>query len=159
MIGSLSLITAALFLIDLGGPKAKKEVSEPAKTHRKVISRPLESTNNKPDTYALESEIEKLERKEIEALEEHSKKAKSSKDQRNGQNGFAPKITGQNGFSKSSQNGYKKMKEKETSRRFDIYGKDADEYQRQTDDVGLDDSKQAERHSPVWSQIRKGRYF
>ncbi|KAF2892984.1 hypothetical protein ILUMI_13188 [Ignelater luminosus] len=159
VIGSLSLITAALFLIDLGGPKAKKEVSEPAKSHRKVVSKPLESSNNKPpETYAVESEIERLERKEIEALEEHSKKLKSSKDQRNGQNGFAPKITGQNGFKSAAQNGYKKMKDKETPKRFDIYGKDADEFELQKGDVEHEDSKQAERHSPVWSQIRKGQY-
>lgn len=64
----------------------------------------------------------------------------------------------QNGFRAPQQNGYHKMKEgKPRPKRFDIYGKDGDATDGSSKTVGKSEEELlAERHSPVWSQIRKG---
>lgn len=58
---------------------------------------------------------------------------------------------------KATQNGYKKMKDKPQPRRFDIYGRDADEFGEGSEtDVDEFKPKESERHSPVWSHVKKG---
>lgn len=58
------------------------------------------------------------------------------------------KVRLENGV-KGAQNGYKKMKEPQ-GKRFNIYGKDAEEFETESE-------MSMEKHSPVWSNIRKGR--
>lgn len=146
MLGILSLITAVLFVIDLGAPKAKPSTRTQSPlarmTSKSSIHHSPRPTPQQPQSYAIESEMADIERRKLEEYE----RQKMLKDQ-NGQ-------SDQNGYKSSQQNGYQKMKEgKPKPRRFDIYGKDAD-----STDGGSKGGKDelTERHSPVWSQIRKG---
>lgn len=50
----------------------------------------------------------------------------------------------------SAQNGYKKMKEQQQPKRFNIYGKDAEDFETESE-------VSVEKHSPVWSNVRKGK--
>ncbi|KAK4873713.1 hypothetical protein RN001_013073 [Aquatica leii] len=149
VLGSLSLITAVLFLIDLGGPRAKKTSSKPLKIE--VASKPLSVSPNEQDP-------ESLQNKEIKMLEEFSKQAKTDKNKtKRDLNGFDFKVSNPGEF-RPTQNGYKKIKEgRESGRKFDIYGKDVP-----NQDVpnGAKDNENGDfdKHSPVWSQIRKGNY-
>lgn len=159
VLGTLSLITALLFLIDLGGPKAKKPMAKAPKTHEN-ISKPVEAPNtNRQDAYIVESDLKKMERKEIEALEEHSKRVKALAEHNGYSNGHTSNGTSSNfkNEAKGAQNGYKKMKEKESPKTFGIYGKDA--VDRDAIDSDADDLYKVEEFSPVWSQIRKGWYY
>lgn len=134
VLGALSLITAALFLLDLGGPRAKIPHLQPPTARN--VSQPLEA--HKPMAlHPNQTELEKIEQKELAALETFNKRPKEQQSQ----NGHGPNIT--SNFM-AAQNGYKKIKEN-PNQRFDIYGKDADEK-----------TTPIEKHSPVWSQIRKG---
>ncbi|KAF5283607.1 hypothetical protein FQR65_LT13813 [Abscondita terminalis] len=149
VLGTLSLITAALFLLDLGGPRAKRETTSPTKIE--IISKPIAISPNVQD-------VEILQDKELRAMEELNKKAKTDKSKSKQEpNGYEFKVSSPSEF-KPTQNGYKKMKEgRESGRRFDIYGKDAQNPDAKNEPKEQD-SVDFERHSPVWSQIRKGHY-
>lgn len=131
VLGTLSLITASLFLLDLGGPKAKKP-----QPHALIVPQSI-STKPKSDFY-LEAELEK--RMKAGESEQNNK---NSNHKANGQ----PAANG-------GQNGYTKMQEK--PKRFDIYGKDIGGDENESE-LNFDDAtSKTELHSPVWSKIRKG---
>lgn len=58
------------------------------------------------------------------------------------------KVRVVNGVKNGAANGYKKMKEAQM-KRFDIYGKDAEDFETESE-------MSVEKHSPVWSSVRKG---
>lgn len=159
VLGTLSLITAALFLLDLGGPRAKKP-----QPHALIVPQSLSKQyeiRHPNDAYNLENDLEKRmvgelrngqERHKEKEVNNKNNSDKTSNGHANG-NGFAP---GNN----HGQNGYSKMKDK--TKRFDIYGKDVDEDDKAESELDFDDaSSKTELHSPVWSKIRKGasKYF
>lgn len=130
ILGSVSLLTAALFLLDMGGPKARK-TSTHAQTVPRTVAKPLETRTISQQVYDIEKEIEKT---HLDSPEMR----KQSKDQRNGHVG--------------QKNGMKEPK------RFGIYGKDVLELEEQRDesDVEQEVPPKMVHHSPVWSHIRKG---
>lgn len=131
ILGGLSLVTAALFLIDLAGPKGKQEKEIVHVKHPKT------------DIQLIESQIEP---KLVKTIQTDVTKTANTETNNNFTNGIGKTYPGQNGVSKD-QNGYKKMKDK--PKKFDIYGKDIES---DTDE----DIKEVEEHSPVWSKIREG---
>ncbi|KRT80334.1 hypothetical protein AMK59_8146 [Oryctes borbonicus] len=136
ILGTLSLVTAALFLLDIAGPKGK---SEKGIQHIKVV---------RPEIQLIEKQIEPQIIKKTEVIE--VTKIPNGKEANNFSNGVNMNIVypGQNGLTKD-KNSYKKMKDK--PKKFDIYGKDVDS---DTDE----ETKDEEEHSPVWSKIREGQY-
>ncbi|GJQ81816.1 hypothetical protein Trydic_g357 [Trypoxylus dichotomus] len=133
VLGTLSLVTAALFLLDMAGPKAKNE---------KGI---IQIKTVKPEIQLIEKHIEPQIVKKMEIIE--VTKIPNGKETNNFSNDVNKNVTypGQNGMSKD-QNGYKKMKDK--PKKFDIYGKDIDS--------DTEDETKDEEQSPVWSKIREG---
>ncbi|KAK5641551.1 hypothetical protein RI129_010098 [Pyrocoelia pectoralis] len=142
ILGTLSLITAALFLLDLAGPRAKKASAEPLKIQ--IVSKPLANEEKNNTTTEVDNGFG--------VLQEKADKVKIEP------NGHQFKVSNPSEF-KSTQNGYKKMKERDSGRRFGIFGKDvvADDINDEHKGKGSD-ATESERHSPVWSQIRKGQY-
>lgn len=129
VLGALSIITAFFFLIDLGAPRAKK-----ATTRTPIgISK---ATQIQIMPQEMEKPIVRSEKKELEAMG-----MRYHQEQK--------KVRLENGV-KGSQNGYKKVKE-QPPKRFDIYGKDAEEFESESE-VSAE-----QPHSPVWSNVRKGR--
>ncbi|RZC39512.1 hypothetical protein BDFB_013572, partial [Asbolus verrucosus] len=143
VIGTLTLLTAALFLLDMGGPRARKN-SQQSQTPPRTISKPVES---RTQVYDIEKDIENNEKKRMEAL------GKSPKHEKNGQlmSGNGVKLTPEaNGRYRDSM--YKKIKD-EKPKSFDIYGKDLHDGS-DTDEVD-DIPPKMEEHSPVWRQYGK----
>lgn len=117
VLGALSVITALLFLIDLGAPRAKKANKTPTKLSKATQSPTLPQYTQEMEKPAVKKTIGRQEEKKVRL-----------------------------------ENGYKKMKEKHQAKgRFDIYGKDAEDFETESE-VSM------EKHSPVWSNVRKGRY-
>jgi hypothetical protein len=72
IIGTLTLATAALFLLDLGGPKAKK-TSQQSQTQPRSVSKPVETRSVTQQVYDIEKDVEK-EKKQMQALETPKKR-------------------------------------------------------------------------------------
>ncbi|EFA08062.1 uncharacterized protein LOC658222 [Tribolium castaneum] len=142
VIGTLTLVTAALFLLDMGGPKAKKN-NQQSQTPPRSVSKPQESKTTAQQVYEIEKDVEN-EKKQMKGLEETPK---------NGHLGNGFKLGDANGRYRDSM--YKKIKD-EKPKSFDIYGKDMhkDSDTDEPDDI----PPKMEEHSPVWSKIRKGQY-
>ncbi|KAJ8956715.1 hypothetical protein NQ318_014070 [Aromia moschata] len=156
IVGTLSLVTGALFLLDMGGPKAKPPPAQPS--HRRTSkSRPLESKNISQQVYDIEKELQKSEMTHLDSFDQK----KHKEIQRNGvQNGKSH----HNGLVMEMEppkdtKGYHQMKD-DFPRRFSVYGKDVTDYGgNETDDTeDMRVPPQMEQHSPVWSHIRKGQY-
>lgn len=96
ILGTLSLVTAALFLLDLAGPKGKSE--------KQIVY----VKNTKPEIQLVEAKIEP---KIVKKVESETAKMPNGKSNSNGIN-----------LNIKEPNGYKQMKDK--PKRFDIYGKD-----------------------------------
>ncbi|KAB0792991.1 hypothetical protein PPYR_12611 [Photinus pyralis] len=143
VLGTLSLITAALFLLDLCGPRAKKAKPEPLKIQ--IVSKPQPNAEEK-DHQPTELD---------NGVGVHEDSTLPKKVELNGHHQF--KVSSPGDF-KTTQNGYKKMKERDSGRRFGIYGKDGDGDVNHEHTGKGSEATESERHSPVWSQIRKGQY-
>ena len=143
VIGTLSLVTAALFLLDMGGPKARKTAQQ-VQTPPRSISKPVETQQ----IYNIEKDGEH------EKMQTQTQETQVEKTPKNGHlmsaNGI--KLPDANGRYRDSM--YKKIKE-EKPKSFDIFGKD----KREDSDTDEPDDipPKMEEHSPVWSKIRKGR--
>lgn len=145
ILGTISLVTAALFLLDLGSPKAKKP------QHKvQIIPKPKTQEPRRLEMFEIESEIEKRKKPAVESAPEQIElDPKKMQEQ--------PKYNGQNGYSKMAEEQIKLEKPKEVSR-FGIYGKDVED-DKDSDDLFDDSSSKTELHSPVWSNIRKGMWL
>lgn len=143
VIGTLSLVTAALFLLDMGGPKARSTPTvQQQQTPLKIIHKPTEQKITSQQIYNIEKDA---------AENQKERKEDDAKQTKNGHLMGAIKLPDAGG--RYRDNMYKKMKE-EKPKSFDIYGKDMHD--------GSDDEIESippkmEEHSPVWSKIRKGR--
>ncbi|KAF5306869.1 hypothetical protein FQA39_LY00099 [Lamprigera yunnana] len=144
ILGTLSLVTAILFLIDLGGPRAQKSTAEPLKLQ--IVTKPANSIQ-------MAEEAGDVQNKEEINAKDKSDQTKNKSET----NGYDFKVSSPSDF-KTTQNGYKKMKERESGRRFDIYGKDAQDNDNFNENDAKNPGTDLEKHSPVWSQIRKGNY-
>lgn len=184
ILGTLSLITAALFLLDLGGPKAKKLPHRIEVVQKQIGKR--DTRNGRGDQYEIEAEIERRRKGKIESG--NDKKDKKEKIGRDDDVDRGRDETDEKHV--HVQNGYTKMKEKEdkpklekskldkqklekqkleklkfekptlekkvpAKPKFGIYGKDEDDKDSDTD-LFEESSSKTELHSPVWSNIRKG---
>ncbi|XP_066153405.1 uncharacterized protein [Euwallacea fornicatus] len=216
IMGTLALVTGALFLLDMGSPKKRKS-SPPAQIQqvqtetieiKKKLQEPDISAQTKEQTYphkkSITEQVYDIER-EVQAAEkttriqptERDEKKKVTKDiknnvirnreyrngehrngeHRNGEhrneeyrNGNVHKIETtpkssppketqpHQSLSTRSYIGYKPMQEDEFDipRRFGIYGKDVTDYGGDSDETASIPPK-VELHTPVWSNIRKGR--
>lgn len=142
IIGTLTLVTAALFLLDMGGPKAKKN-NQHSQTPPRSVSKSQETKAMTQQIYEIEKDVEH-EKKQMQGMEKEAPK--------NGHLGNGVKLGDANGRYRDSM--YKKIKD-EKPKSFDIYGKDmhGDSDTDEPDDI----PPKMEEHSPVWSKIRKGR--
>ncbi|CAG9773999.1 unnamed protein product [Ceutorhynchus assimilis] len=170
ILGTLSVLTGALFLLDMGGPKAKVVTPTAAKTQQKqqkstppVDVDVVDSSNR--TRRSIPEQVYDIER-EIEITERPARKLShdiKNNGIRNGGNGQAK--TEPAGLSTRSYihldpttRGYRQMTNEDFDipRRFGIYGKDVGR-----DDRGSDTDETAtippkiELHTPVWSNIRK----
>lgn len=96
IVGTISLVTAALFLLDMGGPKAKKKPTEQKLEKNK---RSVESGHRKSITqqvYDIEREIEKSEKKNFDTFEKV--KPKSTKEMNGHKNGTKNGLRNENGI-------------------------------------------------------------
>lgn len=95
IVGTVSLATAGLFLLDMGGPKAKKNSAEDkmkkkknsGSSHRKSITQQV---------YDIEREIETSEKKHLDTFEKGKKK--SSKEVNGFKNGANNGMSRDNGM-------------------------------------------------------------
>ena len=146
VLGTLSLITAALFILDLAGPRAKTPKRNATET-KKVT----ETKSQKTEIYDIEKEIEPVERIQLES--EKTSKTNDTKEVtttlKNGLNHNSG-PNGQNNINQGQQIGYKRMKNKPN--KFDIYGNDLS----LDIDTDQDTTRVPEEHSPVWSRIKQG---
>lgn len=122
VLGALSIITALLFLVDLGAPRARKSTTRtPIGISKATQIQVVPQYEEKVEKPVVKSEKQVLEQK---------------------------KVRVENGVKGAKENGYQKMKQP-SSKRFDIYGKDAEAFETESE-VSM------EKHSPVWSNVRKG---
>nr|XP_023023281.1 uncharacterized protein LOC111511495 [Leptinotarsa decemlineata] len=157
IVGTVSLVTAGLFLLDMAGPKAKKS-SKVSPSAKKII-KPTEPKSISQQVYDIEREIENSERKHLDTFE-----PKPKKNGNGGQNGIRNGKAARNGINgngmemeqRKSSKGYLQMKD-DFPKRFGIYGRDVTDGN-ETDETELQLPPEMEPHSPVWSQIRKGQY-
>lgn len=139
------MITAALFLLDLGSPRAEKPQRHTL-ILPKALTKELES-KTKRDLYDVEKEIEKRSSTQETSIKLDAKSKEGDIDVANNKNNQTAKSNGV-----KPGNG-------EKSKRFDIYGKDAEEDDKESELDFDDTSSKKELHSPVWSKIRKGWLF
>ncbi|XP_044760682.1 uncharacterized protein LOC123318058 isoform X2 [Coccinella septempunctata] len=160
IIGTLSLITAGLFLIDMAGPKSVKPV-KPAQLRNlqqqleRQNSRELNPSNNNTQvTFNLGKNDGKTEKVMITEIKEVQRNGGIS----NGQTAMKSGETRDDvdGVMKRD-NGRRKTVESPKS--FGIFGKDLEETGGNSDTDEIDDTipPKMQQHSPVWSKIRKGR--
>ncbi|XP_076273701.1 uncharacterized protein LOC143204775 isoform X1 [Rhynchophorus ferrugineus] len=180
VLGTLSLVTGALFLLDMGSPKAKKSSAPIEKQGKNGFD-----NSNNGNQQSIIDQLHNLER-EIDRSERAIDIGDEADERTNGKNGKNKILNGvtndryKNGiaptrpdptstfkdpvFSSKSyihldptSRGYKPMKSEElnSSRRFGIYGKDVTDAGSETDETASIPPN-IELHSPVWSQIRKG---
>ncbi|VEN41570.1 unnamed protein product [Callosobruchus maculatus] len=157
VVGTVSLVTAGLFLLDMAGPKAKKTTGSTQTKTRRLTLTSIEPKRIPRPTFDVEREVERSERTQIESVD-----SKTGNGVKNGgvSNGNA-KNNNKREESEARKNGkgYHQMKD-DLPKRFGIYGKDAtDGFGSETDDTEeLRMPPAMESHSPVWSNIRKGRH-
>lgn len=95
IVGTVSIVTAALFLLDMGGPKAKKKLDE--QTSKK--KRSTNGGDGKPIThqvYDVEREIVKSEKKHLDTFEKV--KPKSTTQMNGNKNGMKNGVRKENGM-------------------------------------------------------------
>ncbi|XP_056641448.1 uncharacterized protein LOC130448202 [Diorhabda sublineata] len=149
IVGTFSLVVAALFLLDMGGPKRKSQKSQHAQP-KKIVIPPDSKVVTKHEVDKDKQKVGKLktDMKKPEEIQYHPKKEK----EKNGKNG----ITVMEMQTTNNHNGYQRMRD-DSFKRFGIYGQDVtDDGSTEADDMEL--PPQMEIHSPVWSNIRKGEY-
>lgn len=153
IVGTFSLVVAALFLLDMGGPKRRSPKSQPPQPKKVVI--PPDSkvvTKHEVDKDKQKVSKSKTEVKRPEEIQYHPKKEKGLKVEKNGKNG----VTVMEMQTTNNHNGYQRMHD-DSFKRFGIYGQDVtDDGSTEADDMEL--PPQMEIHTPVWSNIRKGEY-
>lgn len=66
IVGTISLVTAGLFLLDMAGPKAKKKSTDQKAKKKKDIEEQKSITQQ---VYDIENEIEKSEKKHLDTFE------------------------------------------------------------------------------------------
>ncbi|XP_060522941.1 uncharacterized protein LOC132699953 [Cylas formicarius] len=172
ILGTLSLLTGALFLLDMAAPKAKeKQLPAQQQQPLKTTTEPDRPSSITQQIIDIEREIERSER---ESFDRDDSKAKTKKDvknngirngnggQRKGNSDKADGVSGQQSRSyihlDPTTKGYKQMRDDDPDvpKRFGIYGKDVGGYDSETDETASIPPK-FELHAPVWSQIRQGR--
>lgn len=94
IVGTISLVTAGLFLLDMGGPKAKKRLVE-EKVKKKKRSDSGERKSITQQVYDIEREIENSEKKHFDTFEKV--KPKYTKEMNGMKNGFKNGIRKENG--------------------------------------------------------------
>ncbi|XP_072384192.1 uncharacterized protein [Diabrotica undecimpunctata] len=156
IVGTLSLVVAGLFLLDMGGPKKRTARSQQPKQKKNVVvprgsitKQVIEIERDKDKEQKGQKESTKPEEIQFKKVE---KGVKIEKD-KNGTNGMTA-IEMQN--TNSSNKGYQRMRE-DSFRRFGIYGQDVtDEGSTEAEDMEI--PPHVGEHSPVWSNIRRGEY-
>nr|CAI5826279.1 unnamed protein product [Callosobruchus analis] len=206
VVGTVSLVTAGLFLLDMAGPKAKKTTGSTQMKSRRLTLASMEPKRIPRPTFDVEREVERSERTQIESVDSkngngvkngisngnaktNNNKREESETRKNGKvedrRGIYPAehmseldiVAHNNGtvpvFSRGNSESYidvtqstervarryHQMKD-DLPKRFGIYGKDVtDGFGSETDDTEeLRMPPAMESHSPVWSNIRKGRH-
>ncbi|KAJ8922940.1 hypothetical protein NQ315_001485 [Exocentrus adspersus] len=141
VVGTVSLVTGALFLLDMGGPKRRKPTPIQSKT-RRPSKQPPEAKSISQQVQDIEKQLEQSERAH---LDKSNGKAR--------QNGVVLEVE----MTKNLR-GYQKVKDEFPTRKYSIYGKDVtDRGGGSETDEDLRIPPKMEQHSPVWSNIRKGR--
>lgn len=130
ILGTLSLTTAALFLLDLAGPRAKKPTLQ---TQPKSITRALEvhKMQKTREPFSLEPEFARIENARME-------------NERNG---------------KLSDDKNQKLNGKTDKHKFDVYPHVEHDHGKDHVDSFEKVNTKVEEHSPVWSKIQKGNIF
>lgn len=159
ILGTLSLVTAGLFLIDMAGPKSVKPV-KPAQLRNlqqqldRQNSRELNGTNNNSQvTFNVGKTNGQTEKVLITEIKEVQKNGKI-----NGQAGMKiVELKDDTDAAMKRDSG--RMRTAESPKRFGIFGKDFDLEAGNSDTDEIDDTipPKMQQHSPVWSKIRKGR--
>ncbi|XP_018580339.1 uncharacterized protein LOC108917988 [Anoplophora glabripennis] len=158
IVGTVSLVTGALFLLDMGGPKAKKPTEAQPKSKKATKPKSVEPKSISQHVNDIEKQIEQSERTHFDRYDPQ-KSFKESKNNgiRNGRarhDGVVLDVEGT-----KNMKGYQQMKD-DFPRKFGIYGKDVVDGDGsetdETDDLRI--PPKMEQHSPVWSNIRKGQY-
>lgn len=126
----------------MGGPRAEKPQRHTL-ILPKALTKQLESKARR-DLYDIEKEIEKRSSTEQASTKFDDKSKKVESDEENIKNNQSAKSNGV-----KPANG-------EKPKRFNIYGKDAEEDDKESELDFDDASSKTELHSPVWSKIRKG---
>lgn len=154
ILGTLSLVTAGLFLLDMGGPRAKK-YPKYGQQEKAGKAQDLKASPRTISQQVYEVEREKEKNKDVE------KRTKAKKEV----NGVNEGVVHSNGvvkdeFRQQRTQPYKQMQEKDNTKRFGIYGKDVMDFGAENSETDTDDElpPKMEQHSPVWSNIRKGYY-
>ncbi|KAK9882949.1 hypothetical protein WA026_001166 [Henosepilachna vigintioctopunctata] len=167
IIGTLSLITAALFLIDMAGPKRVKPV-KPAQFRnlqqqlQRQNSRELIGTNgnNSQSLFASQEQIEIRDQPEKVIIKEIKEVHKNGgiNGQKNGhRNDETGRTKDQIDFGIMELDNGKRMSQP-SPKTFGIFGKDVGEMgNSDTDEIDDTIPPKMQQHSPVWSKIRKGR--
>lgn len=100
IVGTVSLATAGLFLLDMGGPKAKKKPTE-EKMKKKKNSESSHRKSITQQVYDIEREIETSEKKHLDTFEKDKKKP--SKDINGYKNGTKHGLSRDNGMEMEPQ--------------------------------------------------------
>ncbi|XP_045475989.1 uncharacterized protein LOC123681758 isoform X2 [Harmonia axyridis] len=160
ILGTLTLITAGLFLIDMAGPKSVKPI-KPAQLRNlqqelerqsSIRVTPGTNNNNSQVTFNLGKNDGKTEKVMITEIKEV---------QRNG--GINGQTGKKGGESKDVVDGgikkdYGSKRTIQSPKTFGIFGKDLEEMgNSDTDEIDDTIPPKMQQHSPVWSKIRKGR--
>ncbi|XP_045475988.1 uncharacterized protein LOC123681758 isoform X1 [Harmonia axyridis] len=161
ILGTLTLITAGLFLIDMAGPKSVKPI-KPAQLRNlqqelerqsSIRVTPGTNNNNSQVTFNLGKNDGKTEKVMITEIKEV---------QRNG--GINGQTGKKGGESKDVVDGgikkdYGSKRTIQSPKTFGIFGKDLEEMgNSDTDEIDDTIPPKMQQHSPVWSKIRKGQY-
>ncbi|XP_030752109.1 uncharacterized protein LOC115879421 [Sitophilus oryzae] len=184
ILGAVSVVGGALFLLDMGAPKAKKQPSLPPPSTKRQV----ENGNKRGNQRNVVQEIQDIEREvtrseravdigdqpQVDGYTAKHKQIPKTNGIKNGgthyKNGGThdrldttfkePTILPSRSYIHldPTSKGYQQMKDDrfDISRGFGIYGKDVTDQGSETDETASIPPK-IELHSPVWSQIRKGK--
>lgn len=95
VVGTVSLVTAGLFLLDMGGPKAKKPSSQLTAQQKKQSKQAETPKSITQQVYDIEKEIQRSERRHLDTTEEIAKSKKENGHKngaKNGKNGTAMEM-------------------------------------------------------------------
>ncbi|CAH1161481.1 unnamed protein product [Phyllotreta striolata] len=145
IVGTVSLVVAALFLLDIGGPKRRTPKQTAAK-----LKKPPDSKVITKQVY--EAEKRKKDERKASAPEMQFVPKKAEKNERNGVTTMEMQTM--------NNGGYQRMHDSrdDSFRRFGIYGQDVTDEGATTDAEDIEMPPKMEPHSPIWSNIRKGQY-